>query len=617
MAFSYHQHWVTPESKHDILPRHDAVMGLTLTASARLDNREDLYNRFGFSPTAVALTDSQLILHAYAKWGTACPDYLLGDFAFAIWDARQQQLFCARDLFGVTPFFYCQDATQFWFASTLEAIGAAAGGSHEIDYAYLAAYLRSGTSPPYSERTWYTKVARLLPAHAMTVSAAGVRIWTYWRPEQVPALPPDSETGYIERLAYLFRQAVSCRTRSAYAVGVHLSGGLDSSGVAALASRQTRQHGMACTAFSWSPPLESQRHLDGDERALVEAVRVAERIPCHYAPGTLYDLADSKLRPLHLPDRRFFPESQVRRLAHDQGIRVMLSGWGGDELAAFNGRGYLADLWRRGRWRTLWRECAAYAQQRGSRTGQILRGKGLLPSISDRLLPFATRSALPPYVKQRGALALPGLLRPDVAAQLRAADPGPPKQLRRERPGVRRNQLELLAHGHLTTRAEWWATDAPEQGIVYRYPMLDRRLVEFSLGLPPQLYFQGGWSRYILRRTLEGMVPRRVQWNWQKAESARNAYLETTGRAFRQQVLKPLMAEVLSGYESFDSLDTVRIHEMVRKLVANPEDHSSLLGFALPLRVEMMMNQPLAQDVQAWLSEWRHKHDNDVFFSLR
>ncbi len=608
VVFSHHQRWVTPESKHECLPWRDTVRGLMLTATVRLDNRETLCDRLGLDRSeAAALPDSHLILHAYDKWGTACPDHLLGDFAFAIWDARQQQLFCARDCFGVMPFFYHHRVSQFRFASTLEAICAASDVPHEIDYEHMAAYFRTSGNAPYTEHTWYAGVRRLLPAHAMTVRATGMCTWAYWKPEDVSALPPASDAAYIEQLANLFQQAVACRTRSAYPVGAHLSGGLDSSGVATVASRQARQHGLACAAFSWSPPPEGQP--EDDERVLVEAVREAEGMACHYAPGTLYDMAATRLRPLHLPERRFFPESQVRRLAQTQGIRVMLSGWGGDELAAFNGRGYLADLWRRGHWLTLWRESAAYAQQRGVSTAQILRGKGVLPNIPDRLLPLAVRSTLPPSFQRQSTLAAPALLHADVVARLVAADPGPPSQLPRERPGVQRNQLMLLARGHLPTRVEWWATEAPEHGIVYRYPMLDRRLVEFSLGLPPQLYFRGGWSRYILRRALEGIVPSRVQWNWDKSEAMRHAHMKTLEQSWREQVLCPLLTEVVSSYyHRFHSLDGARVDKRVQKVLSNPEHIGPTWGLPVMLRVEQMMNQPFAMDVQAWLNDKRQRN---------
>ncbi|NJK41363.1 MAG: hypothetical protein HC934_08430 [Acaryochloridaceae cyanobacterium SU_2_1] len=96
--------WTTPESIHETLPLQQET--LVITADVRLDNRPDLIDQLDLQdPDLSQLTDSQLILAAYQRWGKSCPAYLLGDFAFALWDGKQQQLFCARDHFGVKPFF--------------------------------------------------------------------------------------------------------------------------------------------------------------------------------------------------------------------------------------------------------------------------------------------------------------------------------------------------------------------------------------------------------------------------------------------------------------------------------------------------------------------------------
>ena len=97
----------TPESLHEKLPLVSDSHDLTITADARIDNREELWTALGFSGSPhVEVADSQLILASYERWGERCPEKLLGDFSFAIWDRRKQVLFCARDHYGVRPFNY-------------------------------------------------------------------------------------------------------------------------------------------------------------------------------------------------------------------------------------------------------------------------------------------------------------------------------------------------------------------------------------------------------------------------------------------------------------------------------------------------------------------------------
>ena len=115
--------WTTPESLLERLPLVSPGGHLVLTADARIDNRADLIRTLALGGRpAEALTDSHLILAAYEKWGERCPEHLLGDFAFALWDARQHRLFCARDHMGVKPLYYYKSPRLFACASELKAL---------------------------------------------------------------------------------------------------------------------------------------------------------------------------------------------------------------------------------------------------------------------------------------------------------------------------------------------------------------------------------------------------------------------------------------------------------------------------------------------------------------
>ncbi|MEK6248629.1 MAG: hypothetical protein N2C12_10650, partial [Planctomycetales bacterium] len=118
---------------------HDSESGLTITADVRIDNREELCDKLAI-PTGPKMSDTRLVLRAYQKWGEDCPDHLLGDFAFAIWDARRQQLFAARDLAGVRPFYYYSDDSRLVFASDLPAVAAAAGMSRQLNKMYSSGW---------------------------------------------------------------------------------------------------------------------------------------------------------------------------------------------------------------------------------------------------------------------------------------------------------------------------------------------------------------------------------------------------------------------------------------------------------------------------------------------
>ena len=127
--------------------RVDREAGLTVAADARLDDRDSLCGALGVpSSERAGLADVDLVLRAWKRWGRACPDRLLGDYAFAVWDARRRRLFCARDPIGVRPFYYALAGERFVFASAVEAVLAVSGVSDALDEAVVAAYLTSPSS---------------------------------------------------------------------------------------------------------------------------------------------------------------------------------------------------------------------------------------------------------------------------------------------------------------------------------------------------------------------------------------------------------------------------------------------------------------------------------------
>lgn len=247
--------------------RRDAAAGLVLVADARLDDRDALCGALGVhGAERTVVGDGDLILRAYRRWGRACPRRLLGDYAFAVWDQRKRLLFCARDHVGARPFYYSSAGGRFVFASAVEAV-LAAGVSNALDEAAVVTHL---TTPLLRSdtHTFFAAVRKLPPGHVLTVAAdaAGdgtgdLRLERYWQPEHAPLVRPASDDACAEQLLHLYAQAVRDRLRTSGRgrdgdVGVHVSGGLDSSSVAVLATRELRRQGrQPPLAFTWLPPL--------------------------------------------------------------------------------------------------------------------------------------------------------------------------------------------------------------------------------------------------------------------------------------------------------------------------------------------------------------------------
>ena len=510
------RHTETEDERADRLPRFDPATGLALIADARLDDRESLCDALGVPhPDRTDVTDDELILRAYARWGRACPTHLLGDYAFAVWDAKQRVLFCARDHIGARPFYYALTTRRFVFASAVEAVLAAPDVSDALDERVVATHLtvealRSGA------RTFFAAVRKLPPGHTLTVEAGRpengsglrARVERYWHPERTPAAQPASDDAYAEQLLDLYTQAVRDRLHEG-PVGVHLSGGLDSSSVAVLAAREMRRRGHPPPlAFAWlpEPGARPRKPEHAREHALVDAVCAQEGLQTCYGAPTPDDVLDVLRLDGTLPGVQVhLNEETVQRHAAARGVRVLLSGWGGDQCVSFHGRGYWQHLLLSGRWRQLaaeYRDQDAWAPR----------------FLADIVLPLL-HPALPFTLRRLHAGK--GMYRRWLIDPAFARRAKPLATSGRRAVGVRPTQLQHLQAEPLSARIEGWAASGARRGIEYRYPLLDRRLLEFTLGLPPEQFRRGRWGRWLFRHGLRAVLPPEVCWSRGANDAAR------------------------------------------------------------------------------------------------
>ena len=171
--------WTTPESLHEQLPLEDKTAKIVLTADARIDNRDELMAVLDLPRnTEREISDGELILSAYEKWGEQCPEKLVGDFAFAIWDERKQRLFLARDHFGVKPLYYYRSDRVFVFASEIKALLCLPEVPRRLNEARVADYLTVMMED--KTVTFYREIFRLPAGHSMTVSREGAPARPYW-----------------------------------------------------------------------------------------------------------------------------------------------------------------------------------------------------------------------------------------------------------------------------------------------------------------------------------------------------------------------------------------------------------------------------------------------------
>ncbi len=469
-------------------PNAQTLGAVCITADARIDNREALHRRLQLPPHT---DDTTLIAQAYARWGTDCPRHLIGDYAFAIWDAARGWLFCARDHIGARPLYYYLTPQMAAIASDIPALIALDAVPAVIDEVEVATYLvHHFNEYQPGERTFFENVRRLRPGHTLTITPHGHRLQRYWDPQDYPEDRSLSLDDCVQRVQELTQQAVAYRVPMAGQVGFHLSGGIDSSSIAVLAApyATNRTH-----FYSWSRPVDT----DENEYGRIGAVTEMLGQTCQFIGYTQADhMTMLRIDPSVQPMDAIGRELPVLRQAAADGVQTILSGWGGDETVSYNGRGVLAGMLRGGRWHDL---PVALGGLRKRTAAQLILLEGAYPLLPNPLLRL---------VMHRAIRARPDatFISPELAARTsgRTYRPAP---LTRTVAGGPQSQARLYFAEHLTRRIEAWATAARPHGIHYAYPLLDRPLMEFVYTVPQAFHLFYGMRRFLYRKAMEPYLP--------------------------------------------------------------------------------------------------------------
>ncbi|MDX2084094.1 MAG: asparagine synthase (glutamine-hydrolyzing) [Candidatus Melainabacteria bacterium] len=313
----------------------DASPLYVLTYNGEIYNYRELRAELGESRFRTR-SDTEVILRAYETWGADCVKHFRGMFAFALWDARRQQLFIARDRFGIKPFYYTQQQGAFWFASEMKTL---------LPFLEDVALHRPGLRDYFTfqfclnARTLVEGIHRLEPAHCGYVLPDGaLNVWRYWE-VQYQLDWEHTEKYFVEALQARLAESVALHLRSDVPVGAYISGGVDSSLVASWARQHTPTTNVF-EGFTGKFPAEPGAPDGGsafDESAYARAVAEANHIRLHevaitpedfiqHLPAVLYHLDEPVAGP------GSFPQFMVSRLVREAGVKVVLGGQGGDEI---------------------------------------------------------------------------------------------------------------------------------------------------------------------------------------------------------------------------------------------------------------------------------------------
>ncbi len=465
-----------------------------ITADVRLDCCDELQTELRDAGCKFPLpaTDCDLILQAYAAWGGDCVHHLRGDFAFAIWDARRKTLFCARDHFGVKPFYYADLDNAFIFSSVLNCVRSHPDVSDALNEMAIGDFLLFGMNCE-SATTTFRDVRRLPPAHTLTISRGEFLLKRYWTPPTDGRIRYAHADDYLEHFKVLLQASVKDRVRTDRA-GVWLSGGLDSAAVASTAQALSNERGQRLDLRAYTVVYESLI----PDRDGIHANETAEflKIPIRF-------LAMDDLKPFQGWDDadRMWPEpsadpflggiiDQFRMASED--CRVVLSGEGSDNLMHFEMWPHAKDLFQRREWRGLFTDTLRYAARRNSVwPGVRRRINGIF--VRDREAPAFPRWIAPEFARRVGLEH-----RWNEANRLSSSE---------------RHPILPTAHAFLSLPNWAYMFEHENPGVTrfpveVRHPFLDLRVVNYLLALPP---FPWLYEKSLLREAMAGRLPETVR----------------------------------------------------------------------------------------------------------
>jgi asparagine synthase (glutamine-hydrolysing) len=466
---------------------------LWIVADARIDARAELIGKLhGKSRDAEALSlstpDAGLILQAYDAWGEACVEHLLGDFTFAIWDARRKRLFCARDQFGIKQLYYAQLGSSVIFSNTLNCIRFHPGVSSRLNDLAIADFLLFELNQDPSS-TSFAEIRQVPAAHTLLCGHETLRTQRYWNLPFAEPIHFSRDQEYVERFRELLDAAVADRVRGGSA-GILMSGGLDSTAVAASARRVFGRNGNADGLRAFTEVFDTI--LPDEERHYASLAASALHIPIEYLVSDhrkIFERAEEPGYRLPFPMHLAWPDTstdQLRQVAATS--NVALTGFGADPAFSARITVHLRQWIGKGRPDRALLDLLSYLRRPGRLSRLYLRTRW------HRLFPPKTFAA--PY---------PEWLNPDLEKRFSLRDRWVAQtDAAISNDSNRPEAYEAITNPQWTNCFEMLDTSVTQVPVEIRHPFFDLQLLKFLLALPALPWC---CDKELLREAARGTLP--------------------------------------------------------------------------------------------------------------
>lgn len=521
------QVFITEENKSEVLPLHNEE--LVLVSDAILDNRIELIQIFNDDGYKInnTITDSELILMAYKKWGKDCPKNLLGDFNFVIWDEKKQELFCVRDHMGSRSFYYTFNNGIFAFG-TLSNLIFPKVYNEGLNERWLTDFFALAGPMHNSEgvETIYDGIYQVEAATTMIIKKDGIITNKYWNPlKDLKPLNLKNHEEYKKKFLEIFKEAVNCRLRTCGDVGIMVSGGLDSGSIAAIATKTLKDQGKVLKGYSFVPLNSYKDKIVGgriaDESDFVEILEdYCGNLQVEYCRNeginsltNIDEFISIFEQPIKTIENSYWVTGMAKKCS-EENVKVMLVGQNGNVSISFGDFfTHIQTLLHEGNIVEVIKEVNSANKRYGKPKKQIY-STIFANSIPYSIKKFRHRKEY--NVENRiedSVVRLDLAKKYNVEKRFEENDYNPIIAKTKTLKQIRKNILDAATLSHIAIME---TKDSLRYGIIKRDPTKDKRIMEFCLSIPSEEYVHEGEERYLIRSAMEGYLPEEIRTNWRK-----------------------------------------------------------------------------------------------------
>jgi asparagine synthase (glutamine-hydrolysing) len=519
--FGCHAQWITPESVGETIPFYDSERKCLITADAIIDNRKELLEKLGVNFKGNrTISDSQIILYSYYKWGLEFPRFLVGDFAFMIWDENANRILGGRDYTGSRTLYYYQNEMKFAFSTLIKPLLCVPFIPDTLNEEWLAEYLAIPTMLDSIDpgQTIYKNIHQIPPSHTILIENGRVKVSKFNVLSDIQKLKLKSNGEYEEAFRETLQLVVKEKTRTFKNVGAQLSGGLDSGTVVSFAANSLRSIGKSIKTYSYVPTDDfidfTPKNRLANETPFIEStvqhVGIENAQYLDFKGKSTFTEINEMLDIMEMPYK--FQENSTwlkgtYEKASQENVGVLLNGAGGNFTISWGpSLEYYAQLLKNLKLMHLKHEINQYSLIHGINQKRVY--KAISKSLFMRIRSiFQTESSNYPVLISEGFAN-----KTDVFNKLRHSNA---------------SLVSLAPRNGYEVRNEWFSkglywntygTAATKLSLKYsvwnRDPTNDLRVIKFSLSVPEEQYVQNGIDRSLIRRSTIGILPDDVRLNF-------------------------------------------------------------------------------------------------------